>query len=816
MGMWMPVGEAAGAENYYGTPAINALYTNASFNDISQHWARAYIYRMAALGVIRDSGDAYRPEALASKEDTLGALMRLGELEGMAQQMRVAPEEEADFQNPWGANYVIMAQRMGIITAEERATLKWKNPATREELAYWMARILNFPPVYGRDQQAVYSFADGDKFDKAKTPYCEAVIGSNIMTGRAAGMFYPRHEVKRGELAAALDKAAEVYLAMNGFQRREGTVGQINSQWSGMGTANRGYYQVIQADGQSFYLIAEPERDFLVYNGRSLGRSSILKTGDSIKVLAKPTGEIVLVEAVSGLGSVLNGTLDYVDQSGNKIYLSGWDGKSYSMNLSPVCRVNLSGGMGQLYDLVPGQEVSLFLTGTQVSEIRSSINYAVAGALPRDTRSAFGKLFRKNPDELSIRDDNGNPYTYSLTDHTMYYVNGLSVDYYDLKTGDYVKLALDSRGRVIRADVRKDEGTYRIYRGTMNNIRDVFKEIDFAYLCRYENEDLVSSSPSNLTLDVADDAEIFEGAKDMTLRNLEKYRGERAYFVTAYRNDKERVIKLTLRGDTERRLTGKVHEINSSLKSFAIKYEPDRIAWDSGTIVVKNNRLIDGGAINTGDNVVVFAERGSGSTLKARVIVVNAPEVRTRYEFYKGVLRDIMSRSKFDMELLDRLEDNKWRGYSSYPEYYYDSNTRFLYVDDSGRAERLNDNQFYNRDEDLLSRDMQMIADGDKALAVVIWDEDIEFTNEAITRGRVVSTTRERMVIDEVSSWSNYGGRWETQPGEMTLDLKYAVAVKNGEGRDPYSLAQGDPVYLLRANLADGDTGVYATLILVE
>ena len=34
-------------------------------------------------------------------------------------------------------------------------------------------------------------------------------------------MFYPRHEVKRGELAAALDKAAEVYLAMNGFQRRK-------------------------------------------------------------------------------------------------------------------------------------------------------------------------------------------------------------------------------------------------------------------------------------------------------------------------------------------------------------------------------------------------------------------------------------------------------------------------------------------------------------------------------------------------------------------------------------------------------------------
>ena len=126
-----------------------------------------------------------------------------------------------------------------------------------------MARILNFR-LYGRGTAGLYGFADGDKFDKAKIPYCEAVIGANIMTGRAAGMFYPRHGVKRGELAAALDKAAVVHLAMSGFQSREGTVGQINSQWSGMGTANRGYYQVIQTDGQSFYLIAEPERDFLV------------------------------------------------------------------------------------------------------------------------------------------------------------------------------------------------------------------------------------------------------------------------------------------------------------------------------------------------------------------------------------------------------------------------------------------------------------------------------------------------------------------------------------------------------------------------
>ena len=72
---------------------------------------------------------------------------------------------------------MIMAQRMGIITAEERATLKGE-PGHPGGAGLLDGAHLEFPPVYGRDQQAVYSFADGDKFDKAKPPIVKRLLAA--------------------------------------------------------------------------------------------------------------------------------------------------------------------------------------------------------------------------------------------------------------------------------------------------------------------------------------------------------------------------------------------------------------------------------------------------------------------------------------------------------------------------------------------------------------------------------------------------------------------------------------------------------------
>ncbi len=800
---------ALGAETYSGVSYWDSLLKNASYQDVSGHWAQASIYRVTALGIVRGEGGKFRPNSTASREDVLGMLIRLAGLEGQAQRINVDPDQETAHLNYWGANYVTLAQSMGIITEEERRNTNWRGAATREETAYWMARILNYLPVYGQAQQAIYQFDDWQSFSKARLPYCEAIIAAKIMTG-TGNRFNPQKAITRAELAAVLDKACQVYLTTRGYKTLQGTIG--NSSFLTGPSVERNYYQVVQDDGQSFFMVVDSERDFLVYKNNNLGRSGLLNTGDSVKVLVGPQNEILLVEAAYGAQAVLEGVLDYLDITRNRLYLTGWDGKTYIYPLSPLCRVTLSGYPANLTDLVAGKQVSLFLSGTQVSEIKSTVNYASSGALPRDVNSAYGYLFRKSYDELSIRDDNGRPYTYTLTSSTRYYVNGLSADYYDLKTGDYVKLTLDSNRRIVRVDVRRDDAGYKVYLARMYDINSVFGQIRFDNVAIYQAGDMAFQGDS-LVLSAASDIEAYSGSRKLSLLELEKYRGNYAYFVTARRGDQERVVKLVVRESTARKVTGKVQEINGTLNSLAVKYEPDRIYYDSGTIVIKDNRLIDGDAINSGDDVVIFAERESDNSIRARLIMVNTPESESRYTLYRGYIRAIMDRSRFEIGSTSRMEDHKWRGGYSYTQFYYDYQTTFLYTD-GDVVERFGDYNFYNRDEELEDLDVYVIAEGDKALAVIILD-DMEFRSEVISRGTVTAVSSEEVSIGSYSNWSSYTESWQMQTGDLTLKLKYAVAARNGEGKDPSALRVGDPVYLLRASVGDG-TDVYATLILVE
>ena len=800
-------------ETYSGVLYSDSLYNNASYQDIAGHWAQPAIYRVTALGIVRGEGKKFRPNTAASKEDVLGMLIRLADMEGAAQTTVVAPKDEANHRNFWGANYVALAQAMGIITADESRKTNWLSGATREEVAYWMARTLNYLPVYGQAQQAIYGFSDWGDFTKSRLPYCEAVIGARIMTGTTGNSFKPKKVITRAELAAVLDKASQAYLAAKGFKILSGTIGNSGFGGGYPGVA-RNHYQVVQDNGQSFFMMVDPERDFLVCKNQNLGRSGFLNTGDNVKIITGPQNEILLVEATSGLQSVLEGVMDYLDVTGNKLYVTGWDGKNYIYPLSPLCKVTLSGYPARLNDLIAGQQVSLFLNGTQVSEIRSAVTYASSGALPRDVNSAYGFLFRKSYDELSIRDDNGRPFTYALSNDTRYYVNGLGANYYDLKTGDYLKLTLDSSRKIVRVDVRREDAGYKIYLARIYDAYSVFGEIRFDSVYRYQGGNLTSEGTDSLVLAAAQDVEAYCGNRKLNLLELEKYRGDYAYFATARRGDQERVVKLVVREDTERKITGKVQEVNSTLNSLTIKYEPDRLYYDSGTIVIRDNRLIDGDSINSGDDVVVFAERTSDNSIRARLIVVNSPESESRYSLYRGDLRRVLNRSHFEIGSASRMDGNKWRGDYSYNKFCYDYQTKFLYAT-ADEAKRLSDYGFYNDDQHYEGRDVYVIAEGDKALAVIILD-GIEFTSQGITRGSIVTISSDEISIGNVSNWSSYSGSWSTSGDEMRLKLKYAVAAKNGLGQEPTALKVGDPVYLLRASLNGLAGDEYASLILVE
>ncbi|NLB17268.1 MAG: S-layer homology domain-containing protein [Syntrophomonadaceae bacterium] len=677
-----------------------------------------------------------------------------------------------------------------------------------------MARALGHLPVYGRAQQAIYGFKDWNSFSKAKIPYCEAIIGAGIMTGRTVDRFYPRQAIKRGEMAAVLDKAALHYLPAQGFKNLEGTLASTGYLVGVTGSTVRNHYQVVQADGSSIYMLVDADRDFLVYKNKNLGRSSFLNTGDQVKIMAGPLNEILLVEATAGVQTILEGILDYVDIPRNNLHLTNWEGKNQVLAFSPIVRVNLSGYPANLNDLVPGQQVSLFLNGPQVSEIRSTVDFAATGALPRETNYAYGKLYLKNNNELSIRDDNGKPYTYSLTSSTRYYINGLSASYYDLKTGDYLKLTLDSDRSIIRVDVTQDYSGYKVYLARIYDVNNVYGQIRFDQIYRYYDESMTKEESGMISFNTANDFQAYSDNLNISIKELEKYRGDYAYFITARRGDQEQVVKLSLRDGTERRIIGQVNEINTSFNHLTVEFEPDRIYYDSGTLVIRYNRLIDGDSIKAGEDVVVFAERANDGSVRAKLIMVNSPGTESRYTLHKGYLSKVISRSLFEVGSSYILRTNDWQGSSGRSQFYYDYQTRFLLADND-TSERISDTQFYNLDEgDWIDRDVYVVADGDRALAVILRDDGMSFKSEMASRGTIISIDANELVLKDVRNWSRISDSWSTQSDTLPINTKYAVVARNGEGKDLAALRVGDPVYVLRFSLEGSE--IYASLILVE
>ncbi|NSW82108.1 MAG: S-layer homology domain-containing protein [Syntrophothermus sp.] len=804
--------KAEAADVYYGRLGAGTDISHLSFADVASHWARSSIYRLAALGVLRSSGPDFRPEAYATKEEALGMVVRLAGKEGEAQKLAVGPGEMASYRTPWGANYTRLAQNMGIVTPAERASANWQAPATREEVAYWIARMSGLAPVYDSEQHPVYSFQDWARFSSERIPYCATVVKLGIMSGRDAGMFYPQASIRRGELAAALDKASRIILAGQGYKELSGTVVRVSS--GGQADSADTYVQVAQNDGLSFYVIAGSDKEVFVYDRTSgkTGLSGLLTSGDQVSVLVTPQKLVAYIEKRQVAEASVSGYLDYVDSVKRIVRATASDGKSYELAVSPLCKISLSGYPARMNDLVPGQPVVMLVSGSQVSEIRGDLPDSLTSGEVNGTRVVYGTLFTKTAGEISIRDENGNPYTYSLTSETDYYVGGVVSTYYSLKTGDYLKLTVDSQGNVIRVDVRKDAGDLAVYRGYLDEVKAAFSTVRFTDIYRYENGDLVKETSAAKTLKLASGAELFAGSNRLSAAQLEAYRGRYAFVVTSIEGGEERIVRLVVRGDSERRINGKVEELDAYRDCMTVKYEPALIQYDQSTIAVKDNRLVDPDMVQAGDMVTVLAERKDNSSVLARVIVIEGTE-EARYTIGKGVLDEVLSRSSIQIDSLDCLENNEWDYVGSNREYYYDALT-YIVLATSSSVRELNAEEFYNLDEDLEEDDILFIAEGDRILALLVTD-GIEFSNEIITKGAVISLDSGSITVGSVTNWSGFTEKWVAQSDNLTVKTKYALVVKKGQGGSASKLATKDAVYLLRASVG-GERDVYAEAILVE
>ena len=132
---------------------------------------------------------------------------------------RNSDEKKTYAPSMWSDGYLQLAAGEGLISAEDleaafspeqgnlqEGSFNRRAPAQRQEVAYWISKVLGLEPIYGQ-QEIFNSFRDWSSADPHKIPYIEAVIVNNIMNGEGNGFFRPTGNVTREQIAQIIKNA---------------------------------------------------------------------------------------------------------------------------------------------------------------------------------------------------------------------------------------------------------------------------------------------------------------------------------------------------------------------------------------------------------------------------------------------------------------------------------------------------------------------------------------------------------------------------------------------------------------------------------
>lgn len=511
---------------YYGWGQADAVYQNIDFTDVAAmadtHWAKPVIYEMAALNVFKGYGNkTFGSSDYVSKEQAIALIYRITGKEEQAQKAgeeiennRMDDDKLGNAIDIWSDGYLKIASQEGLITEDdfndaidtEQSFVQFKRtePTSREEIARWAVMALGIKPAY--PQQFIFnSYKDWHSADALKVPYIEAALQAGIMKGTEQGYFYPTKGINRQEMAQVLKNMLDTALPTLKLDKHFGIIECIeksNIEQVGQSTIVNSFdlrmsdgklhemittYEVDMFDGHDNKDITDGfaninTTDVIVYKNGRVGKSAILREGDSIEFLTDENKAVRYVKVLDSSdkpvyiaakikNADVQNRLVSVEWMGNipepsyaGIPIDVDDttegfGKTVTYGISANAGIVIGGRISDLGDITPGMHVVL--------TVRTRVIYSVVTAvfnIDADKDIVSGIVEENNPalgyislysEDGSSRADRFRVFYYNLRDVDVLrdYKQG-TVN--DVKPGDtaFIKLAIG--GSVISISARNN------------------------------------------------------------------------------------------------------------------------------------------------------------------------------------------------------------------------------------------------------------------------------------------------------------------------------------------------------------------------
>ncbi len=175
------------------------------FADTTEHWAREYIGKLAARGVVNGMGDnCYLPDDSLTRAQFLTMLAKT--IYGL-DTAQTAPAGFADVpESEWYYSYVNWGFATGIVKGIDETTFAPNDHITREQMAIMIHNFANSTDLVLPETSTGATFTDSSIISPWACESVNKIVLSGIMSGYPEGNYGPQGKATRAEAATVIYK----------------------------------------------------------------------------------------------------------------------------------------------------------------------------------------------------------------------------------------------------------------------------------------------------------------------------------------------------------------------------------------------------------------------------------------------------------------------------------------------------------------------------------------------------------------------------------------------------------------------------------
>ncbi|MBE3591357.1 MAG: S-layer homology domain-containing protein [Thermoanaerobacter sp.] len=818
---------------YYGTDNAQSIYYNMSFKDIKDSFAKNDIMKMTALSVIRGGGSQkFYPKSYLKREEAIAYIVRLMGMEEQVQKTPISPSTAVGGSNPptqysnqagqnnassqsgtkvdsWAQGIIDVASKNNLLRKEDMA-LDFTANATREEVAYWIAKGLNLAPIYGKDLQKVYAFSDAKSFNTDYMPYIEAVLKSGIMTGYNDSKFGPKDNITREQMASVLNRAFNLGYNLMGYSIINATVQDILYEEVAGENSIKKTFVLLNNKGQNEYIVVQRtysskgiihNSDFLTISNGVPSFSDSIEKGDNVNFYISGQN-VIFAEKSPVFQNTLYGEIK--DISASNITLTSESGVEYVFSYNPNTKVYINDYPASIKDLRYGQIATVYLNGNTAYAINVDYEDLGSGKIDTGSRQVTGSIMAidKQDNGINIKLDNGK--FYSIAYDVPVIKNGNAVSLSSIKEGDYVNLYFDDPYTNAPLKVLIENGYHKVYyiiRGNLGSLLASNNSISINNVEKYYQG--TWQSANNFAYYPLDEAKIYYNGFEVSKEDLKNYKGNQIYATVEKHFGTDSITFINITPSFTMSYSGIA---NFDSQSMILTLNDGRkVTVNDGTIILKDGKKIPYTSLIGNKQVYVSFSQTDRSLYANFISVIDS--VYPEYYYAKGFITSATSNSI----TIGNLYTNWW--YQAYGYYAIQNNqwnivggTKTFYVGDKTYIvdNRGKDSKVIPYTEILdvkygkskyASAHVYVVSQGDNAIAINIMNSTGQ---ERISTAEVASIDGTKLTLNNVNDWNELNGVWNLNTSLDTVDVSKALIIKNGQAVNISSINPGDSLYIIR------------------